>query len=94
MASDTSDTTQPDEHGRQDDTAGTAASSTVKDPSDWATGGEPATGAQMSYLETLARDSGAEVPGEVTKAEASQLIDELREQSPRVGESGSGEGQQ
>ena len=26
-----------------------------KDPSDWVTGDEPATGAQKSYLETLTR---------------------------------------
>ena len=55
-----------------------------KDPSDWATGDEPATGAQLSYLETLAHDSGADIPADLTKARASELIDELREQSPRV----------
>ncbi len=58
-----------------------------KDPEDWATGGEPATPSQLSYLETLATDTGAEVPSELTKAQASQLIDELREQSPRVTQS-------
>lgn len=55
-----------------------------KDPEDWATGDEPATPAQLSYLETLATDSGAEVPRDVTKAQASQLIDELRAKSPRL----------
>ena len=29
-----------------------------KDPSDWVTGDEPATGAQKSYLETLSRRAG------------------------------------
>ena len=49
-----------------------------KDPSDWVTGGEPATGAQKSYLETLTRGSDEDVPDELTKAEASQKIDELK----------------
>lgn len=51
-----------------------------KDPSDWVTGNEPATGAQKSYLETLARQSGedVEVPEDLTKADASVKIDELK----------------
>ena len=51
-----------------------------KDPSDWVTGDEPATGAQKSYLETLARQSGDEVdlPEDLTKADASKKIDELK----------------
>ena len=49
-----------------------------KDPADWVTGDEPATGAQKSYLETLARQSDEEVPEDLTKAEASQKIDELK----------------
>jgi hypothetical protein len=51
-----------------------------KDPSDWVTGDEPATGAQKSYLETLARRSGddVEVPEDLTKADASKKIDELK----------------
>jgi hypothetical protein len=53
-----------------------------KDPKDWVTGDEPMTGAQASYLETLARRAG-EDPGDVdlTKAEASERIDELREKT-------------
>jgi hypothetical protein len=50
-----------------------------KDPADWVTGDEPATGAQRSYLETLARQSDAEIPEDLTKAEASQKIDELKQ---------------
>lgn len=65
-------TTQPDD------------SSLQKDPETWATGGEPATASQLSYLATLAADSGADVPETLTKAEASQLIDELQQKSPRV----------
>ena len=49
-----------------------------KDPSDWVTGDEPATGAQKSYLETLTRGTDDEVPDELTKAEASEKIDELK----------------
>ena len=49
-----------------------------KDPTDWVTGDEPATGAQKSYLETLARGTEEDVPEELTKAEASQKIDELK----------------
>ena len=49
-----------------------------KDPSDWVTGDEPATGAQRSYLETLTRASDEEVPEDLTKAEASKKIDELK----------------
>jgi len=56
----------------------------AKDPDDWTTGDEPATAAQRSYLETLATETGAEVPESINKADASKLIDELRGQSPRV----------
>ena len=49
-----------------------------KDPEDWVSGGEPMTGAQASYLQTLARQAGTEVPDNLTKADASKLIDELR----------------
>jgi len=56
----------------------------AKDPEDWVTGGEPATASQLSYLSTLAQDSGAEVPEQLSKADASKLIDELQDRSPRV----------
>lgn len=51
---------------------------TVKDPHDWKTGDEPATGAQQSYLHTLAEAAGQEVPENLTKAEASEQIDRLK----------------
>jgi hypothetical protein len=57
--------------------------SAEKDPADWVTGGEPATGAQKSYLGTLAREAGEEVPEDISKAEASQKIDELQEETGR-----------
>ena len=49
-----------------------------KEPEDWVTGDEPMTGAQASYLETLGRQTGDDVPDDLTKAEASRTIDELR----------------
>ena len=56
-----------------------------KDPDDWKTGDEPMTAAQRSYLETLAQDTGQDKPADdLTKAEASKLIDDLRQRSPRV----------
>ena len=54
-----------------------------KDPSEWVTGGEPATGAQESYLSTLAREAGEEVPEGLSKAEASEEIDRLQEETGR-----------
>jgi Protein of unknown function (DUF3072) len=54
-----------------------------KDPSEWVTGGEPATGAQKSYLHTLARQAGEEVPDDISKADASMKIDELQEETGR-----------
>ena len=54
---------------------------TIKDPTEWTTGDEPMTGAQGSYLHTLARKAGEEVEDDLTKAEASMKIDELREKT-------------
>lgn len=55
-----------------------------KDPDDWTTGDEPMTGAQRSYLQTLAQEAGEEPPSEeISKAEASKLIDTLQERTGR-----------
>ena len=54
-----------------------------KDPQEWVTGDEPMTGPQESYLQTLAREAGEQVPGDLSKAEASQKIDELKERTGR-----------
>ena len=55
-----------------------------KDPSDWVTGEEPATGPQQSYLSTLAQQAGEQVDTtELNKAEASMKIEELKEQTGR-----------
>ncbi|GII89229.1 DUF3072 domain-containing protein [Sphaerisporangium siamense] len=56
-----------------------------KDPEEWATGDEPMTAPQESYLRTLAREAGRDVPDGLSKAEASKLIDELQPQSDRLG---------
>ena len=67
---------------------GGSAGNVQKDPDTWVTGDEPATPSQLSYLETLAQDSGTEVPGDLTKARASELIDELQQKSPRLSDDG------
>jgi len=55
-----------------------------KNPDEWKTGDEPMTAAQRSYLETLAQDAGESFDEELTKAEASKRIEELRGRSPRI----------
>ena len=59
-------------------------SNTEKDPEDWVTGDEPMTGAQGSYLKTLCEETGGEFDQNLTKAEASKRIDELKGRSPRL----------
>ena len=54
-----------------------------KDPSDWVTGDEPMTAAQASYLDTLAREAGEQLPADLTKAQASEQIDRLQEKTGR-----------
>ena len=54
-----------------------------RDPDDWATGEEPMTSAQRSYLDTLAREAGEELSADLTKAEASEHIDRLQQQTGR-----------
>ncbi len=48
------------------------------------------TGAQESYLHTLATESGEEVEPDLTKAEASQRIDELRQKTGKTDGGGGG----
>jgi hypothetical protein len=57
--------------------------SAIKDPDDWTTGDQPATGAQESYLHTLATEAQEDVPDDLTKADASRMIDELQEKTGR-----------
>jgi hypothetical protein len=51
-----------------------------KDPSEWVSGDDPITASQRSYLDTLARQAGEELPADLSKAEASQDIDRLKSQ--------------
>jgi hypothetical protein len=55
----------------------------LKDPDEWVTGDEEMTGAQASYLHTLAREAREPVADELTKAEASKQIDRLRDKTGR-----------
>ena len=54
------------------------AGSDVPDPATWRTGDEPPTHRQQAYLETLAKEAGEKLPDDLTKAQASEKIDELR----------------
>ena len=54
-----------------------------RDPSVWVTGEDPMTGPQRSYLQTLAQEAQEKVPDELTKAEASELIDTLQDRTGR-----------
>jgi hypothetical protein len=55
----------------------------AKDPAEWVTGDEPMTGPQESYLNTLAREAQTEAPNGLTKAEASEKIEELQDKTGR-----------
>jgi hypothetical protein len=58
-------------------------SNMIKDPDEWKTGDEEMTGAQRSYLQTLADEAGEDVDLDLTKAEASKKIDELQQKTGR-----------
>jgi hypothetical protein len=57
--------------------------STRKDPEQWVTGDEPMTGAQRSYLDTLAREAGETLSPDLSKAEASEHIERLQQATGR-----------
>ena len=67
---------------KQDENPG---SNTQKDPHDWVTGGEPMTGAQASYLKTLSEEAHdpEAFREDLTKADASLKIDELKKEVGR-----------
>lgn len=58
-------------------------SNMIKDPKNWTTGDEPMTGAQKSYLTTLSEEAKEEVDENLTKAQASEKIDELQKKTGR-----------
>lgn len=72
---------------------GGQSSSLQKDPDEWATGDEPMTEAQKSYLDTLAKEAGETLPATLTKAEASKHIDRLQGANDRVSDGGANGGQ-
>ena len=76
-----------------------AQRSPEKPVDEWVTGDEPMTGPQQSYLETLAREAGEEVPADLTKAQASEMIERLqgvtgRGQEPSTSSGASGSAEQ
>ena len=50
---------------------------------DWVTGDEQMTGAQASYLKTLCEEAGESFKADMSKAEASKMIDKLQEKTGR-----------
>ena len=58
-------------------------SNRIKDPDQWVTGDEEITGAQESYLHTLAQQAHEPVDDDLTKAEASKEIDRLKKKTGR-----------
>ena len=65
------------------DDATNTSSNAEKDTKDWVTGDEPATGAQESYVHTLAEQANEEVPEKLTKAQASDMIEKLQKETGR-----------
>lgn len=55
----------------------------AKNPEDWTTGDEPMTGAQASYLQTLCEEAGRNFDPDMTKAQASELIEQLQQETGR-----------
>lgn len=81
MSEPNTDSTRDD---RQGETIGASSPGSnealERDPSDWVSGDDPMTEAQKSYLDTLAKRAGEELPADLTKAQASEHIDRLREE--------------
>ncbi len=73
-------TKAPEEHNTKLHPEGNAQ----KDPETWVTGDEPMTGAQASYLRTLCEETGEEFRDDMSKGDASLMIDRLRDKSPRL----------
>lgn len=61
--------------------------SVERDPDEWVTGDQPMTGPQKSYVHTLAHEAGTQVPDDLSKADASKLIDELQDRTGRGADS-------
>ena len=52
-----------------------------KDLKNWVSGDDPVTGAQESYLKTLAEQAHKPVPHPANKAKASEQIDEMKDKA-------------
>ncbi len=72
--------TKPSERPKTD-----PVSNAEKAPDNWTTGDERMTGAQASYLKTLCEEAGCpdRYDPELTKADASKMIDELQGKTGR-----------
>lgn len=79
----TDSNTQPASDDSGEVLGGESGGTTEKNPKDWVTGDEPMTGAQRSYLDTLARDAGETLSADLTKAEASEQIERLQDDTGR-----------
>jgi hypothetical protein len=76
--------------GKEDkfmNTKTTPDSNAEKCPDDWMSGDDPMTGAQASYLQTLCEQAHCPeaFDADLTKAEASKLIDEMRQKTGLAG---------
>ena len=80
---DSADESRSNAPGNSKGNSNIAGDNTVKDPDNWTTGNEPMTGAQSSYLNTLASEAGEAIEENLTKAEASKKIDELQHKTGR-----------
>ncbi len=65
-------------------------SNMIKNPEDWTTGNEPMTGAQKSYLKTLSEQAHEPMDENLTKAQASERIEELQQKTGRGAEGARG----
>jgi hypothetical protein len=65
---------------------------TEKDPDEWVSGDDPMTGAQASYLKTLSEQAHEPnaFSADLTKAEASKRIDELKQRLSERNNAGRG----
>ena len=84
MATKQTDRSAPNQQNQQRGTQQPDESNTVKNPDEWKTGDEPMTGAQRSYLKTLSDEANVPFEENLTKAEASKRIDELKQRSDRL----------
>lgn len=66
-------------------------SNQLAQPGQWTTGGDAPTEKQTSFLQTLANQKDADIdPGKMSKSEASQKIDELKNKETTNSEAAAG----